>query len=146
MGNVWKTRPGSGNLPSEKLSKNPNVVLKYLKVIRKRPLNSYKIKVMFLTHLPKFNQSLLLEEKLLKQLVVFIDFCKILISLNFPRTVMYNSLLISFEQLTKFTSTIMVFMEIVYQLASSIVSFQLLFNLHNMQCFQCRFEISKKVI
>lgn len=101
---------------------------------------------MFLTHLPKFNQSLLLEEILLKQLVVFIDFCKILISLNFPRTVMYNSLLISFVQLTKFTSTIMVFMEIVYQLASSIVSFQLLFNLHNMQCFQCRFEISKKVI
>lgn len=103
---------------------------------------------MFLTHLPKFNQSLLLEEKLLKQLVVFIDFCKILISLNFPRTVMYNSLLIRFGQLTKFkfTSTIMVFMEIVYQLASSIVSFQLLFNLHNMQCFQCRFEISKKVI
>lgn len=101
---------------------------------------------MFLTHLPKFNQSLLLEEKLLKELVVFIDFCKILICLNFPRTVMYNSLLISFGQLTKFTSTIMVFMEIVYQLASSIVSFQLLFNLHNMQCFQCRFEISKKVI
>lgn len=49
---------------------------------------------MFLTHLPKFNQSLLLEEKLLKELVVFIDFCKILIRLNFPRTVMYISLLV----------------------------------------------------
>lgn len=57
---------------------------------------------------------------------------------------MYYSLLISLRRLTQFTSTIMVFMEIVYQLASSIVSFQLLFKLHNTQFFHCRFEISKK--